>query len=267
MTEDFPPSFDAQHFGFLRQKSGLDLGAPLSVLGTTDSTNDDALEAASAGAPHGATFIADHQRRGRGRRGARWIAAPGTSLLASVVLRPTLAAEALSALPLCVGLAVRQAVARALYPRAQDAVLVKWPNDVWVDDKKIAGILVESRWKDAAVLFVVVGIGINTALTDFPPELRERATSLELEGGSTRREELLHDSLAELEPRLQALVREGPGALHEELRRFDALFGRKVHVDEGVGVAVGIDPRGHLLVELEKSSTIAVSSGSVEAAR
>jgi BirA family transcriptional regulator, biotin operon repressor / biotin---[acetyl-CoA-carboxylase] ligase len=267
MTDGREPTFDAGRFESLRRQSGLALGAPLSVFRSTGSTNDDALEAAAAGAPHGATFVADHQQRGRGRRGTRWIAPPETGLLASVILRPTIDAEALSALPLCVGLSVREAVARALGPGSPRPVLVKWPNDVWVSERKIAGILVESRWKGPSALFVVVGIGINTTLTELSPELRERATSLQLEGGRTGREPLLHDTLVELVPRLLALVQGGPAALHAELQRFDALRGRKVRVDRGVGVAVGIDPRGHLLVELEKSSTIAVSSGSVEATR
>src|SRR5262245_9701989 len=108
----------------------------------TESTMDDALRAARGGAPHGATFVADEQTRGRGRRGGVWISAPREDLTFSVLLRPARQASHYVAFSLAVGLAVRDAVA----PWVSTPVRLKWPNDVLAGEKKLAGVLIESQF-------------------------------------------------------------------------------------------------------------------------
>jgi BirA family biotin operon repressor/biotin-[acetyl-CoA-carboxylase] ligase len=253
--------FAAERFERLRAERVLALGRPLTVRAVTQSTNDDAMLAARAGAAHGATFVADHQQRGRGRRDARWFAPPRASLLASVVVRPALAPEASSALSLAAGLAVRAAVATRL-PAAD--VRLKWPNDVWVDGRKVAGILVEAQLRGGVLLGAVVGFGVNVALRRFPDDLRASATSLALAGAACRREELLADVLTGLARELERLESGGVAALHADLSRYDALFGKRVRVDHRRGVADGIDSRGRLRLVVDETSSIALEAGHVE---
>src|SRR5690242_13631390 len=136
------PSFDVRRFSDLRTTHHVLLGDPFVFEPETTSTNDLALAAADAGAPHGATFVADVQTRGRGRHGHTWTSPPGENLTFSVLLRPTVEAPRANGLALVVGLAVRAAAARHV---AGAVIGIKWPNDVVVGEKKLAGILVESR--------------------------------------------------------------------------------------------------------------------------
>ncbi|MBK8998768.1 MAG: biotin--[acetyl-CoA-carboxylase] ligase [Myxococcales bacterium] len=254
-------AFDRARFLALCRERGVGLGEPLSAVAQTGSTNDDAMEAARSGAPHGATFVADAQTRGRGRRGARWTSPPGENLLCSVLLRPELSAERAGTLTLAVGLAVRDVVAR----RVTGAVRVKWPNDVLVGDAKLAGILLESQLEAGRVSALVIGVGLNVAMRELPSELLGIATSLALEGDpSPSREEVLVELLAALERRLAVHLREGLGPVLDELRSSDALYGRRVRVDHVTGTAAGIAADGALVVRADDGEEAHVRSGGVE---
>jgi BirA family transcriptional regulator, biotin operon repressor / biotin---[acetyl-CoA-carboxylase] ligase len=252
------PCFDAERFMALVRERGLSLGTPLSAVEETDSTNDDALAAARSGAPHGATFLAESQRRGRGRRGRSWLSPPGENLLFSLVLRPGLEPERVSSLTLVVGLAVREAV--SLRTRAE--VRVKWPNDVIVAGKKLAGILVESQLVAGRIDAVVAGIGINVGRV--AAEVSDLATSLgELGCAERGREALLCDVFAALEVRLETHARAGISALLDELRTHDALAGQQIRVDTVTGIARGFDATGALLID-DGTSLRPIVSGTVE---
>src|ERR1700753_2810320 len=123
--------------GLVGSARACELGEPLTTVAETDSTNDDALAAADEGAPHGATFVADAQRKARGRRGSELNSPAGENLTFSVLLRPDVAADKVSAIALVAGLAVRDAAAA----RVQETVVIKWANDVLVEDQKLAGNL------------------------------------------------------------------------------------------------------------------------------
>jgi BirA family biotin operon repressor/biotin-[acetyl-CoA-carboxylase] ligase len=251
-------SFDGERFTELRRAHGAHLGEPLTLMAETRSTNDDAMEAARRGALHGATFVADAQSHGRGRRGARWSSPPGENLLVSVLLRPELSVQRAGTLTLAVGLAVRDVVAA----RVPGPVRIKWPNDVWVADAKIAGILLESQLEGERVAVVVAGIGLNVAMRTLPEELRGIATSLVLAGDpDARREEVLAELLAELERRLAVHEREGLAPVLPELSRHDALRGRRVTVGELEGTAAGIAEDGALLVDTARGRHRVVSGG------
>lgn len=253
-------AFDCERFERYRQSRGLGLGAPLRFVQRTGSTSDDAMAAARAGAPHGATFVADVQTRGRGRRGSIWSSPPGENLLFSVVLRPRLTAERAGTLTLPVGLAVRDAVA----PRIEARVLVKWPNDLVVDDKKLAGILLESQLTGAEVSALVVGVGVNVAMRELPDEIARIATSLALlESHALDRTELLLDILGHLEARLEAHVAHGLDAALPELRAADALRGRRLRVEALEGVAAGIEADGALRLQTDDGRIHSLRSGSV----
>jgi len=259
------PAFDGERFRALARS--LTLGRECVVTELTSSTNDDALAAARSGAPHGTLFVTDEQQRGRGRRGNTWHAPPGEALLVSVLLRPELPPERASSLALVAGLAVRAAVADALAAAGVAmTVRVKWPNDVVVEKRKVAGILVESQMLGEKLGAAVVGIGLNTGRLELPPEVAARATSLAALGASVTREALLYAVLSELEVRLARL--EGHASplstLVTELSEHDALTGERVTVGELEGTASGIDERGNLrLLDAATGRTHTVTSGHV----
>jgi BirA family biotin operon repressor/biotin-[acetyl-CoA-carboxylase] ligase len=253
--------FDSARFEAECAARQLGLGRPLSWREVTQSTNDDALAAAKSGAPHGALFGAEAQEGGRGRRGSEWVSAPGAGLWVSVLLRPQLSAELAPGLALCAGLAVREAVAA----RVSEKVLVKWPNDVLAGGRKLAGILVESQITGARLGSVVIGIGINVAQTEFPDALSDIATSLALlSPRHVSREQLLVDVLSHLEAGLERLANHGMAGVAEDLRRHDALLGRRLRVDALEGTASGFDDSGRLLLRKEDERIEAVVSGHVE---
>lgn len=258
---DTSPAFDTELFSQERRKRGLLLGERLTAVARTGSTNDDASKAAELGAEEGSVFVADEQTRGRGRRGHAWVSPPGQNLIFSVLLRPSISVERASALSLVAGLAVRAAAAR----RVHQSVAIKWPNDVLVGNKKLAGTLVESRMRGADIEAVVIGIGVNVHMVDPPEEIASVATSLALLGDpAPSRETFLAEVLAELESRLKIFGADGLGGLLDELRRHDALLDARVQVGDVHGTAVGIDEQGNLLIRADDGKLHHVSSGTVE---
>jgi BirA family transcriptional regulator, biotin operon repressor / biotin---[acetyl-CoA-carboxylase] ligase len=221
----------------------MTLGRPRLHLRATSSTNDRARALAAAGAPHGTLVTAGEQTAGRGRQGRTWSAPPGRALLCSLVLR-----DYDPLLPLRAGLAVADL--------AGDAARVKWPNDVLVDGRKVAGILVEARPQDG---WAVLGIGVNVAvdLADLPPELRDRAGTLGRAPGEL--EAALTELLAALENRLA----EPPAAALDALRARDALRDRPVRWADGEGTGAGIDDAGALLVRLPGGELVTLDAGEV----
>jgi len=211
------------------------LGKPRLHLRSVGSTNAKARELAEHGAPHGTLVTASEQTAGRGRQGRTWVTPPGSAIAASVILR-----EFDDLLPLRAGLAVADL--------AGDAARVKWPNDVLLDGRKLAGILVEARAPDWAV----VGIGVN--VTSVPPEVADIATSLERSD--------VEGALDELLAALDARVAQPAVEVVAALRGRDALLGQRVRWGGGEGVGAGVDSNGALLVDTP-GGTVALSSGEV----
>jgi BirA family biotin operon repressor/biotin-[acetyl-CoA-carboxylase] ligase len=216
------------------------IGVPRVHHRTIDSTNERARALAQGGAPHGTLVTALEQTAGRGRQGRAWVGAPGRSLLASVVVRELTEDAAL--LPLAAAVAVCEA-AEALVPVS---CAIKWPNDVWIGGRKVAGILIEGRPQEG---WAVIGIGLNTEAgpEDFPSELRESATSLSAEAGD--RPVPIEAALATLLPLLDARLRDTAGAVLRAWRARDALRGHPVRWADGEGTAAGISDAGALVVE------------------
>ncbi len=210
------------------------------------STQAVAFEHAAAGAADGTAVVADLQTEGRGRRGRRWNAPAGSALTVSVIMRPRLAWPEVPLLSYAAALAVATTLERVsdVTPR------LKWPNDVLVRGRKIAGILLEGRAAEPAPPLVVVGIGVNLAQRHFGAELADRATSLALETGhAPDREETLHTLLAELGDWRARLEIEGATPIRAAwLARADTI-GRRVRVDGVTGVAVDLDLDGALVLE------------------
>jgi BirA family biotin operon repressor/biotin-[acetyl-CoA-carboxylase] ligase len=219
----------------------------MHLLASTTSTNDEAKHAAKQGAPSGATWVAEEQTAGRGRQGRIWLSPRGENLLFSVLVRVSCPPSRLPPIALLAGLAVRDAVATAA-PATEPKI--KWPNDVLVGGKKLAGILVEAVTAGSRVLAVVIGVGINVHTRDFPEELADRATSVaRVSRQPADRATLLADVLACLDRDLHVVVGRGLGLLRARLEAADALRGLRVGNDAGdEGVASGIDDDGRLLV-------------------
>lgn len=226
----------------------------------TTSTNDEAKRGAKEGAAHLTVWTAESQTSGRGRQGRVWSSPRGENLLFSVLLRISCPPARVPLVALVAGLAVRDAVAKVV-PRPDD-VKVKWPNDVVVADKKIAGILVESSIQGSKVDHVVVGIGVNVHTRLFPDELASIATSISLEGGQVERDALLEAIVENLDHDVEHVVHRGLGLVHARLQRADALRGRELDI-EGGGRAEGIDDDGRLLVRKPDGVLVRLSSGEV----
>jgi len=214
------------------------LGRPRLHLRETTSTNDRARALAAAGAPHGTLVTAGAQTAGRGRQGRTWSAPPGRALLMSLVLR---------APGRMLPLAAAVAVAEAAGPEAA----IKWPNDVLLDGRKVAGILAEARPQDG---WAVLGIGLTVAVRPggLPEDLRATAGTLGLEPRDV--EPVLARLLAALELAL---------ALLDAWRARDALRGRDVAWAGGHGRAAGIDGDGRLVVDLPDGGRTALEAGEV----
>jgi BirA family biotin operon repressor/biotin-[acetyl-CoA-carboxylase] ligase len=219
-----------------------------------DSTQRYAAELAATGAADGTAVVAETQTAGRGRRGRVWRDDPGASLLCSVILRSTLPPARVPTLSLAAGVAVAEALASAAGVDAR----LKWPNDVLLGERKVAGILLE-RHGEALVL----GIGVNVAQPAFPPELAARATSLALAGASVDREVILSTVLDRVRRWRDRLERDGFDAVRERWTGLAAMLGTTVSVDGVAGVARGLDDDGALLIETD-GGTVRVLSGDVQ---
>jgi BirA family biotin operon repressor/biotin-[acetyl-CoA-carboxylase] ligase len=222
------------------------IGSPRVHHRVTDSTNERAKELADVGAPHGTLVTADEQLAGRGRQGREWTAPPRSAVLMSVVLR-----ELDELLPLAAAVAVADALQRE--------AAIKWPNDIWIDGRKVAGILIEGRPQEG---WAVLGIGVNVTTREFPSELAGIATSLALSGVEEDTESVLAGLLRSLDEWL--------GTPHarvlEAWRQRDALTGQRVRWAAGDGVASGIDDSGALMVETS-SGAITLDAGEVHLLR
>lgn len=249
----------------------MSFGEPHEHHQRLESTNTRARELAAGGSPHGTVVTADEQTAGRGRQGRSWVAPPGKALLYSAIVRPL--AEHHVMLPLAVPLAVCEAAEEL---RPEIACKVKWPNDVWLDGKKLSGVLIEARPQDG---WAVIGIGLNLTITpdEFPPDLRTTAISLfgptGGDMGESRRSlpavapaglpHVAADATEALNRRLDHWVEAEPDAVLAEWRARDALRGRNVSWDVGSGVADGVDERGYLLVRLADGDRVTLGAGEV----
>jgi BirA family biotin operon repressor/biotin-[acetyl-CoA-carboxylase] ligase len=218
----------------------------------TGSTNADLVELARAGAVHHSVIVADHQTAGRGRLDRKWEAPPGANLLVSILFKPSLF-RPLHHFTHIVGLAARNA-SNNLFEVRPD---LKWPNDLLIGDRKVAGILAQGGTD-----FVVVGIGVNVGWApDGAARLGDQARGSNIELGPL---DLLREMLAEVE-RLESLSNIELRALYESQL---ATIGRRVRVElaNGViveGTAIGIDDEARLTVRLESGETISVDVGDV----
>ena len=251
-----------------------------------DSTSSEIGRLALEGAPEGTIVTANKQTAGKGRRGRKWEAEAGTSLLFSLLLRPKLAPDAAPQITLLMAMAVTKAIRELTGLRAQ----IKWPNDVVVNSKKVCGILTEMQVKNGAIDYVVVGTGVNVNQTSVPTGLENSATSILLEkekllelektvswtcdakvsgaGMDFERDELLKRILDVFEEYYELfLQRQNLSEWVAEYNEWLVSLNKEVKVldpkGEFTGISQGINEKGELLVALPNGKVIAVYAGEV----
>ena len=230
----------------------MTLGRPHIHHASCTSTNALLKQLAEEGAAHGTTITAGEQTAGRGRQGRSWIAPAGSALLMSVLVRPLQARHALASL------AAGVAVAETCEDLSPLQARIKWPNDVWIEERKVAGILVEARPDpDPDKSWLVVGIGLNTAVQvrKLPGELQATAASLGLTPDA--------DALTPLLVRLGHWFDAEPDEVLAAWRTRDALQGRRISWSDGEGVASGVDAHGNLVVALDDGTSSTLAAGEV----
>jgi BirA family biotin operon repressor/biotin-[acetyl-CoA-carboxylase] ligase len=245
-----------------------DFTSPATVVGrvfhhrtVTVSTNDDARALAATGAPHGTLVVADAQTGGRGRRGRVWYSPPGNNLYASFVLRPEVPLAEAPSLSLVAGLAVAEAVAEHA-PHAE--VRVKWPNDVRVGGKKLAGVLLEASLRGGELAWVVLGVGINVRGTRPPEGLEDIATTVRcVHGEDVSRRAVLASLCLRLEQRLLDFEHGGFAALRDALTARCETLGTPVRIGTVEGLAMAIDLDGALRVRQHDGGWVSLRLGDV----
>ena len=230
------------------------LGREVISYAQTGSTNDVALDLAAGGAREGTLVVAESQTRGRGRRNRKWLAPMGTSILASLILRPSITGHEAQSITITSAAAVAQAIRNI----TQLPALIKWPNDVVIGDRKVSGILTEMRTERGWVSFLVVGIGVtvNIPRDQLPAEIMDIATSLSAElGRNLSRIALLQEILRQLEQRYARVKEREIDTLIDEWKKLSATVGRQVQlITSGRiirGQAVDMDETGGLLIRTD----------------
>ncbi len=226
-------------------------GRSIELLENCSSTNDKARQAAIGGARNGHVVVANAQSAGRGTHGRRWSSPPGQDLYFSIAWRP----EGLDYLPpvsLAVGLGLAHAIG-GIVPR--ETVEIKWPNDLWIQRRKCAGVLVESSTGGPGDLWVVIGVGLNVNRRVWPEELAQNATSLAAHtGANLTRETVLAECLLHIEAQTERLRRLGAAAIASEVEPLLALRGDLVMLDGAPASLQGLSPDGGLKLRFQNET-------------
>lgn len=232
---------------------------------TIDSTNTKAQELAEKGYPSGTLVVADKQESGKGRRGRSWVSPSGTGIFMTLMIKPDINPNNASMLTLVAALAV----AKAITSVTGEEALIKWPNDIVVNGKKVCGILTEMNAQFDYINHIVVGIGINVHNESFPEEISQMASSLMIEAGGKRfhRAQIIAETMSYFEQYYDTFLKTQD--LSALVREYDELL---VNMNKAVrvldpkepfdGKAMGITPKGELIVDTWESRKL-VSSGEV----
>ncbi len=229
---------------------------------TVDSTNTLCARLARSGAPEGTLVTAESQTKGRGRGGRSWYSPPGTSLYLSLLLRPDRGTAEAQRLTMVASVAL----AEVLRETCQVNALIKWPNDLFINGRKVAGILVEAESKGGSMDWMVLGIGLNVNTETFPQELTHRATSLSRETGTTWcRTTLLIHLLLKMESLYLNWLKGETEELFSKWRGMSYTLGRRVKTEQGfTGYAEEVTPQGGLIIRGERGDRLVVNAGDVE---
>ncbi len=227
-----------------------------------DSTNARAKDLAAKDAPEGTLVLSEAQKKGRGRRGRYWFSPPGEGIYVSLILRPDISPIEVPKITLLAAVAM----AEPLFHLTPLDIRIKWPNDILVKGRKLAGILTELSADTEVTNFVVVGLGLNVNMPRFPPELERVATSVFMETGTYySRITLLREYLRQFERHYDILLTAGFGPVLKRWRELADIIGRRILVeminDRCIGTVKEIDDHGVLILEDEKGGSRRILSG------
>jgi BirA family biotin operon repressor/biotin-[acetyl-CoA-carboxylase] ligase len=243
------------------------LGKKIHYFQTLDSTNSQAYQLALNGAEEGEVVVAESQERGKGRLGRHWFSPPFLNLYLSIILRPYISPHQASLITLMAAVATADAIRKlsGLLP------LIKWPNDILLGGRKVAGLLNEIQSEMDRIHFVILGIGINLNMDEkmFSKEIESIATSLKIEMGQTiSRKYFLQSLLQELENWYTIFMKQGSTMILEAWRDRAQLKGRQIKVTSFgeilIGVAADVDSDGALILEMADGKRKRVVAGDVE---
>ncbi|HHV28993.1 biotin--[acetyl-CoA-carboxylase] ligase [Acetivibrio mesophilus] len=257
-------------------KEGLDtetIGKSVHCFSEVDSTNNYAKTLAQKGCDDGTVVLAERQTQGRGRLGRSWDSTDKKGIWMSIVLRPAVGLEDVQIITLAASVAVASALKKAMDVNAG----IKWPNDIVLDGKKVCGILTEMSMEMERVNYLVLGIGMNFSQqeSEFPKEIRDRATSLGiylkekhgLDISGFRRSHLVKTILSELEEVYDTIKEGKVGVIIEEWKKYSVTLGKEVLInykeEQYIGTAQDIDQNGRLIVRLSDGTVREVLSGEV----
>ncbi len=229
---------------------------------TIASTNDRAYELAEEGAPEGTLVVAESQTKGKGRVGRTWVSPKGGGIYMSLILRPDIETDEIPTLTLIAALDM----VKAIEDVSSLSSMIKWPNDILIDNKKVCGILTEIKAQPDMVDFMVLGIGINvnTAKQKLPPE----GTSLRNEKGeSINRIQVIKSFLENFEKDYIKLGKKGFASLRDECKKYSLVLDKKIKIEEHnrkiEGIAKDIDEKGVLIVKTKSGKLERIFSGDV----
>lgn len=230
----------------------------------TKSTNEDAFLLALQGAGEGVAVLADSQSKGRGRYGRSWHSPPGKNIYLSVILRPPIGLDEASRIPILAGVAAAETIEYF----CTGNVFLKWPNDVFMDNKKVCGILTQLKAAEHQIHFIVLGIGINVNIKaeEFPDELKASATSMLVQNGAfLKREDVIIIFFEKLAKWYKKLLKKGFEDIQSAWLKKTDMIGKKVIINclgEMIsGSAQGIDNRGSLILVNDQNETLTVCAG------
>jgi BirA family biotin operon repressor/biotin-[acetyl-CoA-carboxylase] ligase len=242
------------------------LGTAVHIFQEIGSTNTQAMQMAAKGAEEGTLLIAEAQTEGKGRLDRKWFSPTGVNLYISVILRPKIDCGQATILALLAGIAVAHAVQEisGLIPG------LKWPNDVLIHEKKVAGILAELAADDRRIKHLVLGIGLNINLEAkmLPQELSKTATSLKIESGrNVSRLEMLETLVNQLERWYTVFLDQGPTPVIKEYIHFSKTLGQRIqavcHNKVVEGQAIGLTPNGGLILRKQDGTAFTISTGDI----
>lgn len=238
------------------------LGSELKYLKETASTSSDVRNFGKTGASHGLILLANSQTKGRGRFNRSWFSPPNENLYFSILLIPKKKSFEIPPITLVAAVALHETV-KTLLPAMK--VGIKWPNDILINGKKVAGILSEFHQFPEVNPFVVVGIGLNVNSKEFPKELKSNATSLALECGKEFPRETIFSSICEaLEKWYEEWELKGLEAINSYWVKNSGMVGRSVKAQNKSGSVLGLSDSGSLLIEDISGEVIEVNSGEIE---
>jgi len=233
------------------------LGKEIHFYRELTSTNNIARQMAKSGAAEGTIVMSRSQSAGRGRMQRQWFCPPGKGLLLSMILRPEISVQFVPQLTLLTAVVVAETIKKV----TGCAAGIKWPNDIFINGKKVCGILAESSFSSANVAYVIIGLGINVNLGThhLPSDCQETSTSLSLESGrNVSRIKLLKQFIITWDEHIRGFVKDGHPYLRSKWIKNNVTLGKNVTVNKGNylvhGLAVDVSEKGGLLVRLSDGS-------------